>query len=309
MGKLNIPTKMSRSFHKFGLKMKKHSPEIMVVTGVVGLVASAVLACKASTRLNAVLEEHKDKMEKLNEIVTAPDATEEYTEKDISRLTGAVYVQTGMEFVKMYGPSVVLGAASITSILVGHNILRKRNMALAAAYTVIDKSFKDYRERVVERFGKELDRELRYNIKSQEVEEIVVDEKGKEKVVKKTVSVIDPNSISDYARIWYEGNPGWTKDPEYNMMYLKNQQSYANDLLQTRGHLFLNEVYDMLGFSRTKAGNVVGWIYDEEAPIGDNFVDFGIFDIHNEAKIKFVNGEERSIMLDFNVDGNILDMM
>ena len=199
---------------------------------------------------------------------------------------------------------------SITSILVGHNILRKRNLALAAAYTAIDTSFKAYRGRVVERFGKELDKELRYNIKAKEVEETVIDEKtGKEKVVKKTIAVVDPNEYSDYARFFDDGCNGWSKDPEFNLMFLKQQQSYANDLLKTRGHLFLNEVYDLLGIQRTKAGNIVGWIYDEKNPVGDNFVDFGIYDINRPKNRDFVNGYERTIILDFNVDGDILSLM
>ena len=181
---------------------------------------------------------------------------------------------------------------------------------MAAAYTAIDTSFKAYRGRVVERFGKELDKELRYNIKAKEVEETVIDEKtGKEKVVNKTIDVVDPNEYSDYARFFDDGCNGWSKDPEFNLMFLKQQQSYANDLLKSRGHLFLNEVYDLLGIQRTKAGNIVGWIYDEKNPVGDNFVDFGIYDINRPKNRDFVNGYERTIILDFNVDGDILSLM
>ena len=182
-------------------------------------------------------------------------------------------------------------------------------MALTAAYATIDRSFKEYRGRVVERFGKELDRELRYNIKAQEIEEKTVDKDGNETIEKKTISVVDPNMYSDYARIFDNGSMGWTKDPEYNLMFLKLQQNQANDRLRAQGYLFLNDVYDMLGIPRTKAGQIVGWVYDEENPVGDNFVDFGIYDIYNEKACDFVNGRERSIVLDFNVDGNILDMI
>ena len=209
----------------------------------------------------------------------------------------------------MYAPAVIVGGLSITAILTGHNITRKRNIALAAAYTAVDKSFKEYRGRVVERFGEALDKELKYGIKTQEVEEVTVNEDGSESVVKKTVDVMDPNNISEYARFFDDGCKGWTKDPEYNLMFLKDQQRYANDLLQSKGHLFLNEVYDMLGIPRTKAGQVVGWIYDEKHPVGDNFVDFGIYDMHRTPNRDFVNGYERTILLDFNVDGSILDLI
>ena len=305
----NLVNSATRTFNRAGLKLKKHSPEIMVTAGVIGVVASAVMACKATTKASSIVDEMKEEMDKIHKAADMVDE-EIYSEEDLKKDTSIVYIQTGVKFAKLYGPSIALGALSITSILVGHNILRKRNLALAAAYTAIDTSFKAYRGRVVERFGKELDKELRYNIKAKEVEETVIDEKtGKEKVVNKTIDVVDPNEYSDYARFFDDGCNGWSKDPEFNLMFLKQQQSYANDLLKSRGHLFLNEVYDLLGIQRTKAGNIVGWIYDEKNPVGDNFVDFGIYDMNRPKNRDFVNGYERTIILDFNVDGDILSLM
>lgn len=308
MKKPEIFNKTSRSFNKIGLKLKKHSPEILVIAGVVGTVASAVMACKATTKSGKIVDEMHEQMDQIHEV--AKMGREDYTEQDIKKDTTIVYAQTGLKFAKLYGPSVILGTLSITSILTGHNILRKRNIALAAAYTAVDKGFKEYRSRVVERFGKEIDHELRYNIKAKQFDKSVTDEKtGKEKVTKETVNVVNPDIYSDYARFFDEGCAGWTKDPEYNLMFLKNQQRYANDKLKAQGYLFLNDVYEQLGIPKTKAGQVVGWIYDEKQPIGDNFIDFGIYDSYIEANRNFVNGYERTILLDFNVDGNILDMM
>lgn len=309
MSKTAIVSVLTRNLNKVGFQIQKHSPEILAVAGTVGVIASGVMACKATLKVNDILEESKETVDIIHDTAADPNMAEKYTAEDSKKDLAIVYVQTGVKLIKLYGPSVVLGAASLGCLLGSNNILRKRNLALAAAYTTIDKSFKEYRGRVVERFGESLDRELKYNIKAQEIEETVVDEKGKEKKVKKTVEVIDPNTISDYSRIFYEGNPGWTKDPEMNLVYLKQQQNWANEKLKAKGYLFLNEVYDMLGFPRTKAGQIVGWVYDEENPIGDNFVDFGIYNLDNPAAIRFVNGDERSILLDFNVDGNIWDLM
>lgn len=312
-----IMSNVTRNLNKAGFQIKKHSPEILIVAGVVGTVTSAVMACKASTKVNNILVDTKEQLdtihaagEKLanNEELKCKDGSW-YTKEDNKKDLAIVYTQTAVKFVKLYGPSVLLGAASLTCILTSNNILRKRNIALAAAYAGIDKSFKEYRSRVVERFGKDLDHELRYNIKAKEFEETVVDEKGNETVVKKTVSVVDPNNYSDYARIYDDGCNGWTKNSEDNLYFLKCQQNYANDRLKAKGHLFLNEVYDMLGIPRTKAGQVVGWVYDEKNPVGDNFVDFGIYNTNIAKCGDFVNGYERSIVLDFNVDGNILDLM
>lgn len=292
-----------------GLKLKKYSPEILVATGVVGVVASTVMACKATTKIDEVLAETKGNLWKTKNYVEDHGYSEKYTEEDHRKDLTIFYAKGGLELVKLYAPAVAIGTLSITAILSGHHILRKRNVALAAAYATVDKGFKEYRNRVIERFGEELDHELKYNIKAKEVEEIVKNEDGTEHVEKKTVNVADPNTWSDYARFFDESCAGWTKDPEYNLMFLKDQQRYANDLLKTKGQLFLNEVYDMLGLPRTKAGQVVGWIYDEKHPVGDNFVDFGIYDLYNEKKRDFVNGYERSILLDFNVDGDILELI
>lgn len=308
--KAEIINSLNRTFGKAGLKLKKHSPEILVAVGVVGTVASTVMACKATTKINTILNETKDTVNAIQDGMKAGNINgEEYTQEDGKKDLTIVYTQTGVKLAKLYGPSVVLGALSITSILAGHNILRKRNVALGAAYMAVDKSFKEYRGRVIERFGEELDRELKYNIKAKEIEETVINEDGTETKINKTINVVDPNTYSEYARFFDDGCTGWEKDPEYNLMFLKRQQSYANDLLHSRGYLFLNEVYGMLGIPHSKAGQVVGWIYDEKNPNGDNFVDFGILDTHKPGCRDFVNGYERTILLDFNVDGNILDLI
>lgn len=307
--KTELMTKASRLLGNASLQIRKHSPEILMVAGVVGTVASTVLACKATLKVNEILEEKKNTIDAIHTCLE--NETIEYTEEDSKKDLTILYAQTGIKLVKLYAPAVILGALSITSIVAGHRILKKRNLALAAAYAVVDKGFKDYRKRVVERFGEELDKELRYNLKAKEIEEVVKDKDGNEKVEKKVVNVVDSenplNGVSEYAKFFDEVSTNWSKDPEYNLMFLRRQQDWANEKLKATGYLFLNEVYDMLGIPRTQAGQVVGWIYDTKNPNGDNYVDFGIYDVHSEAKRGFVNGVERSILLDFNVDGVIYD--
>jgi hypothetical protein len=314
--KTNVMNNASRAFHKVGFQLKKHSPEILVVAGIIGTVTSAVLACKATTKLSGILEDTKKDIDAIHKCVEHPELladpetgeVPEYTVEDSKKDLTIVYTQAGLKIAKLYALPVALGALSITGIVASHSILNKRNVALAAAYTAVDTGFKDYRKRVVERFGKELDRELRYNIKAKEIEETVVDEKGKEKKVKKVIETIDPTP-SVYARCFDETCAGWTRDAEYNRNFIELQRRFLNDKLKSRGYLYLNEVYEALGFQKTKAGHVVGWIYDEEHPIGDNYVDFFIFDLHDENKRAFVNGYEKSIWLDFNVDGNVWELM
>lgn len=310
MTKLEIMNNLKRSFSKTGLQIKKHSPEMLVIGGVVGVVGAAVMACKATTKLSEVMEESKKNIETIHNYVEENGFSDKYTEEDSKKDLAIVYAQSAMKVAKLYAPAVLVGTVSIAAILGGHNILRKRNVALAAAYTAVDKSFKEYRGRVIERFGKELDKELRFNVKAKEFEKTVTKEDGTEEVVKEIVNVADTNSLySDYAKCFDDGCKGWDKDPEMNLMFLRRTQDYANERLKRRGYLFLNDVYEMLGIPHTKAGQVVGWIYDEKHPVGDNYIDFGIYNLDIAKNRDFVNGYERSIWLDFNVDGNILDLM
>lgn len=307
MTKVELFNNVTRTFHRVGFQFKKHSPEILLVTGVVGVVTSAVMACKATTKVNDILDEAKQMIDNVHTVAENPE--NEYSEEDKNKALTITYVKTGLELAKVYAPAVVIGAASITCILASHNIISKRNVALAAAYASVDNSFKEYRNRVVERFGKELDHELKYNVKTVEVEEPVANEDGTETVVTKAVEVAQVNEYSDYARFFDDTCLYWQRDAEYNLMFLKQAEAQANRKLKQRGHLFLNDVYRMLGIQETRAGQVVGWVYDENNPLGDNRVDFGIYDVHNAQTRAFVNGYEKAILLDFNVDGNIWQYM
>jgi hypothetical protein len=321
MKKDEIMNKMSGAFNNVSFKMKKHSPEILMVAGVAGVVVSAVMACKATLKVDAIMDETKEKMDKIHKAEEdgVTESGEDYFVEDAKKDTAIVYAQTGFKLVKTYAPAVAIGTLSIASILASNNILRKRNVALAAAYATVDKSFKEYRNRVIEKFGQEVDRELKYNIKAEKVPTIEVDEEtGKEKKVKKNAFVVNPSDVSGYARFFEKYtvdedgnsilNPHWEPNNEYNIMFIKAQENYANDLLRAKKRLFLNDVYEMLGLPRTKAGQVVGWVYDEDNPVGDNYVDFGMY-ADNLSYSDFANGLDPAILLDFNVDGNVWETM
>lgn len=311
MNKTEIISNLTRTFNRTGLKIKKHSPEILLAAGTVGVVVSGVMACKATLKVNEIVDDAKQQIDTIHSVAADPDMVEKYTAEDSKKDLAIVYTQTAVKMIKLYGPSVGLGVVSLGCMIGSNRILSKRNVALAAAYTAVDKSFKEYRGRVIERFGKQLDKELRYNIKAKEIEEVSKDENGNEVVKKEVVDVIedDPNNYSPYSIVFDDGNEGWDPDPERTKFFLIQQQNWANERLKAKGHLFLNEVYDMLGARRTKAGAQVGWVYDEKNVTGDNYVDFGIFDTRRSKARDFVNGYEKVIVLDFNVDGYILDLI
>lgn len=303
--KNEIVKSISGVANKTVMKLKKHSPEILVVAGVVGAVASAVIACKATTKVSRINEEAKDSIDTIHESAEkgVTPAGETYSVEDSKKDLSIVYVQTGIKYAKLYAPAVILGTLSITSILASNNILRKRNIALGAAYAAIDKSFKEYRGRVIERFGEQVDHELKYNLKAKKFEEIEVDpETGKEKKVKKTVTVADPNLQSDYAVYFDQKSRNYETNMDYNRMFLKAQQQFANDKLQTRGHIFLNEVLDDLDLPRSPAGQIVGWTADGP----DGYVNFRILEVERETE---GGRHEPALLLDFNVQGDIWSQM
>ena len=310
MKKNEIMKSVGLTFNKIGFQIQKKSPELLVAAGIAGVVVSAVMACKATIKASEVAEEVKETIDEIHEIEEKgiTRAGNPYSIEDTKKDLTTTYLQTGVKYAKLYAPSVILGAASITCIVASHRVLKKRNIALAAAYTTLDKSFKEYRGRVMERFGEQVEKEIRYNIKAKEIKKTVVDETGKKEKVKEVVDVPavdgwDPSQYSPYARRFDETHPNWTKNPEMNRFYLKARQAQTNDMLKARGHLFLNEVYDMMGFPRTKAGAVVGWLYDPKRPeLGDSYVDFGMYEIQEGEDFE---SYVKSYILDFNVVGDI----
>lgn len=293
------------NFSNLKLNISKHSPEILIISGIAGVITSTILACKATTKLNETVEKAKMKVNDVHDRIDEEDYTPKMQRKDLA----VAYGKAGYELVKLYGPALTVGIVSITAILSSNNILRKRNVAIASAYAATERLFKEYRGRVIDRFGKEVDNELRYNIKKKEVQEVTVNEDGTVTTETKTVSVAEGPFHDEFSRFFDESNPNWVKDAEKNKFFIMQVERFANQKLQENKFVTLNEVYEALGFDKIAAGQVVGWTLDKGNPDSLGYISFGIFDdiYVSDPKAKFINGHERSILLDFNHEGNILD--
>jgi hypothetical protein len=264
------------------LTLQKNSPRILFAAGVTGVVVAAVLACRATLKVEEVLDEHEELIDRA----------------DGQQAAALVYFRTATKLSAMYAPAVIIGAASIAALTGAHVTLTRRNAAAVAAYAALDKGFRAYRARVVAELGEEKDREYRYGAQDKEIVEET--EQGP-KV--STIQVAGPEGASIYARWFDDSCSAWQKQPEYNRIFLKCQQNYANDMLNARGHVLLNDVYDMLGLKRSQPGTVVGWVKGD----GDGYIDFGIFNGETHTTRDFVNGWSDRVLLDFNVDGIIYD--
>lgn len=286
------------------LKGKKHSPEILIGAGVVGVIGSLVMTIKATRKVDPVIEKHKKAVDKIHEIVEDAEDKEEIKEV-VRKETTKVYFKTGLEFAKLYAPAVGLCALSLTGIIASNHILNKRNASLVAAYSVLEKSYKEYRNRVVDRFGEETDYRLLHGVKTVTTEETIVDSKGKEKI-KKTETEVADKDASGYLKYFTRKNPNWDENEDFILSFLNARQSMLNDTLKSKGWISLNDVYDALDFEKTKAGMVVGWVYDKKHPVGDNYIQFNV----RKCTISNENGVfEDAYSIDFNVDGNIYNLV
>lgn len=307
--KFKLPESVTRFGGKVLLQAQKSSPQILAITGTVGVIAGVVLACKQTTKVSDILEKHKEdvvQIKKFSAEVENGNIKEDYTEKDKKKDLTIVYTKTAIDIAKLYAVPAVMIAGSLGCLLGSNHILKVRYEGMAAAYTALHKTLDEYRSRVADRIGEEAEKEAWYNVKAQVLEK--TGEDGKTEV--ETIRATDSDGYSPYAKFFDESCFGWEKDPEANLMFLRQQQAFANDLLRTKGWLTLNDVYRALGIKESNdIGMVVGWVYDEYNPVGDNYIDFGIYNVNRPKNRDFVNGYEPVILLDFNVDGNIYEIM
>lgn len=302
-----VGTAISNKAGRTGLIIKKNSPELLLGAGIVGFIYTVVSASKATLVAQDILKDHEKIMTDISdavEIAKAESEKYEYDESLQSHDKVVAYCKTAWELVKAYAPSIIIGGLSLTAILVSRNIMKKRYLGVVAAYNAVSGLFSTYRSRVINEQGETMDRHYMYGTEIAEVTREITDENGKKKKIKEKVEVLDPKKMSyDLSVVFDEGNPNWDSNPDFNKSFLKAQEAMANNILHSRGHLFMNEVYDMLGFPQTQAGTVTGWVDG----IGDGYVDFGLYDLSSKDTIDFLNGKSNLVLLNFNHDGVIWD--
>lgn len=304
---------ITRTVKTSGLILKKHSPEILIGVGIVATIGAVVSAVVATKKVQPVIEEGKGDINKVkdmygpkeeiayddefNNVPIHYDAHEHYPRE----LTKA-YLKCGAKITLRYIPTAVLTTTAIGAFLGAYGIVNRRNVALTAAYTAVNEAFNVYREAVKKELGEEKDHQFLQGLS----ETTVTNEDGSVSTELVPVGPKNAEDYSQYSVFFDESNPNWRPSAEANKAFLRCQQNFANEILRVDGHLFLNKVYDLLGMPHTSAGAIVGWVVGEG---NQNHVDFGIFDPSSEAARAFINGYEQNILLDFNVDGIIYDLI
>lgn len=279
---------VTRLAGRAGLVLSKHAPTILTAAGTAGFIGTTILASKATLKLEETISEEAALLVKVHEAHEAG----KLEDKDALHDKVILYTRMTTKLAKLYAPALILGAASIVSLATGHGIMLKRNASLAAAYAAVDQAFKTYKKKVESKFGKDAVIDALVSTAEEDL--------TKNELTMEAIVAVD--GVSPYGVIFDETNNNWSADEDLSMLHLKCQQQYANDILQTRGHIFLNEVYKMLGFPHTPAGAVTGWVKGN----GDDFVDFNIF----EGTFEGEDEKGRTVTkwaLDFNVDGVMYD--
>ena len=279
---------VTRLAGRAGLVLSKHAPTILTAAGTAGFIGTTILASKATLKVEETVAEEAALLVKVHEAHEAG----KLEDKDALHDKVILYTRMTTKLAKLYAPALILGAASIVSLVTGHGIMLKRNASLAAAYAAVDQAFKTYKKKVESKFGKEAVLDALVSTPQEDL--------TKDEMTLEAVTAVD--GVSPYGVIFDEDNVNWSADEDLAKLHLDCQQQYANNILQTRGHIFLNEVYKMLGFPHTPAGAVTGWVKGQ----GDDFVDFNLFDGMFEGEDK--NGRTvTKWALDFNVDGVMYD--
>lgn len=301
---------------KAALKVSEKSPELFLAVGIAGFIGSTVLACKATLKAGDVIKKHQDRLNTIEDakVICKNETGEiidtEYTPKEESHdriLSKAILVK---DFTVLYGPAVVMGITGIVCVVKSRNIMKDRNLALISAYNLLSKGFELYRNRVREELGEDMDHHFKYGTTLGEKVDTIVGEDGKKTKVKTLEQFVDgdPKKIEDagYARVFDVRCPSWCNNDDYNMMFIKSKQDWFNLLLSRDGTVFLNDVYQELGFPKTKAGQMVGWCNKGGNMNRDGVIIFKMEKIRSDH---YSPNEASAFIVDFNVDGVVFDQL
>lgn len=308
---------------------KYHAPEILTAGGIISSVAAVVSASKAGIKASDIIKESEEIKEKLANIeatmekngeIVDNDGTVIYNFEDLKKDVRTAKINLAWKMFKCYAKTIGLEVMSIVCSVGSSKIYRRRYTKameeiakLSIAFTSLESAFREYRERVKDKYGTEVEHDILMNAQEEVTDETIVTKSGKEKTVTNKIKKYDPNNTSIYARIYDSGNIGWTKNAQDNKFFLLNIQKEFNRKLHNIdpktgiGYVLLADVYKALGYSVTELSLRAGWIYDPNNPdhCSDDCIDFGLEDVNNPATARFYNEEETNVLLDFNCDSDV----
>lgn len=251
---------MNKLLHRSKLFVDRNAPTILTVIGGIGVVATAVLAAKETPKaleiLRAAKEEKGEELTKTEKVVNAAPA---------------------------YIPAIITGAATIACIFGANALNKQQQAALISAYALLDNSYKEYKKKVEELYGEEVDAQVRAEIAKDHIDEADISEEDDGKQL----------FFDDYSSRYFRATIEQVQKAEYNL----NRTLFMHD------YVSLNEFYKDLGLEPIDAGWVTGWArsvnqerhwqewvdFIHEKVVMDDGLECYIIKMHGEPTIYFEN--------------------
>lgn len=210
-----------------------NSPLILTALGVAGTITTALLTAKAAVKADRIITEEEENQKRHGEY-NPDDFGHPLTTKDKIGLVWPLYI-----------PAVVSASTTVTAIILANRIGTRRAAAMAAAYTVLERAGEEYRDKIIEKFGANKEREARDTIAQDRVRENPV---GRNEVI-----ITGGGDVLCYDL--YTGR--YFRSDKQTILKAVNDTNYQ--IINGMGYASLNDFYNRLGLSNTETGDEVGW--------------------------------------------------
>ena len=216
------------------LFLKRNGSTILTGLAAVGVVSTAVMAVKATPKAIELLEKAKE------------EKGEELTKLEKVQVAGPSYI-----------PSVVMGASTLICLF-GANVLNKRHQAaLVSAYTLVDSSYKEYKQKLKELYGEEAHEEIVNAITVEKAREVGINAE----CICANTCLTNDEACGEPVLFYEEWSHRYF---ETTIEQVITAQYHLNRNFVLRGYTTVNELYDFLGLDTTKEGDVLGWAVEDE---------------------------------------------
>lgn len=209
-------------------ELKRKSPEILTALGVSGVITTAYLSGKASYKASRIITEI--------EHVHAPDENWKTRLKERTQLVWKLYVPAGIS-----------GTLTIACIITSYKGAGRRTAAAVTAYSLTERAFSEYRDKVIEEIGK---------TKEQKIRDTIAQEKVNENSVTKEVIIVSGGQVlccELYTHRYFRSD----------METLRKAQNDINQRIISQMYVTLEEFYDLIGIPHTSMSGNLGWDSDK----------------------------------------------
>lgn len=215
-------TNLSKVLKSIQISAQKYSPEILTGVGIAGMVATTVMAVRATPKALILIEEKKEDLQE-----------DKLTPVETIKTTWICYI-----------PAAITGTISIACLIGASSVNMRRRAALVTAYTLSESALKEYHEKVVETIG-------------EKKEQAVRDAIAKDKVAKNPVSNREIIITEKGNTLCYDTLSGrYFKSDRDKIDKVINE---LNRRMRDEMYISLNDFYYEIGLNGISLGDLLGW--------------------------------------------------